>query len=143
MDGTITVDILPQASGYVAVSDELDVEDHETLTFSAQQSSISEQDGAAATQLTVTRSNQDTDNPLTVTLVSDDLSELTVPATVVIPAQESSVTFNVDAVDDQILDGTQNVQVQGSANGYVDATQGLDVTDFETLTLTIDPGSVR
>ncbi len=143
LDGTITVDILPQASGYVAVSDELDVEDHETLTFSAQQSSISEQDGAAATQLTVTRSNQDTDNPLTVTLVSDDLSELTVPATVVIPAQESSVTFNVDAVDDQILDGTQNVQVQGSANGYVDATQGLDVTDFETLTLTIDPGSVR
>jgi len=55
---------------------------------------------------------------VTVNLVSDDTSEATVPSTVTIPADSSLASFNTDAVDDDLLDGTQSVTITASATGY-------------------------
>ena len=113
---TVTVNVTPSNAAEL------------TLTIPAP--SISEGDGANATTATVIR-NTDTTNALTVTLVSSDTSEATVPATVTIPAGQSSVSFGIDAVDDTILDGTQTVSITASAAGHADGGDSLDVLDDE------------
>ena len=85
-------------------------DDVPTLTVDIAVDEISEADGTAATTATVSR-NTDTTNPLTVTLTSDDTSEAAVAANVTIPAGQSSFTFNIDAIDDAIVDGTQTVTI--------------------------------
>ena len=54
----------------------------------------------------------------------------------------SSITFDIDAVDDNLLDGTQTVTITSAAAGYVDGADSLDVTDHETLTLSLAPASI-
>ncbi|MDA1232904.1 MAG: proprotein convertase P-domain-containing protein, partial [Planctomycetota bacterium] len=84
--------------------------------------------------------------PLVVTLTSNDLTEIRVPATVTIPAGFNSITFPIDIIDDTLLDGTQIVQITGSATiaGRLrTATAFVSVLDYETLTVQIDRSSVR
>ncbi|MFT5130824.1 MAG: subtilisin-like proprotein convertase family protein, partial [Rhodothermales bacterium] len=88
------------------------------LTIAA--SSISEAAGPAATTATVSR-NSDTTNALTVTLSSSDTGEAGVTATVTIPAgQSSSAPFDIDAIDDLLIDGTQTVTITATATAHAD-----------------------
>lgn len=113
--------------------DVLTVTDHETVTVSIGPSMIAENAGAAAMTGTVTRSNTaDLSTDLTVALSSTDTTELTVPATIVIPAGQASTTFAIDAVDDLITDGTQVVSISAAAAGYVSVNDTLSVTDNDT-----------
>jgi hypothetical protein len=78
----------------------------------------------------VSRSNTaDMFAPLTVSLLSTDTTELTVPASVVIPAGQASAAFPINAVDDLITDGTQLVTIRASAAGYISIDDSLSVTD--------------
>ena len=90
-----------------------------------------------ATTATVTRDSGDISGPLDVSLVSSDATEAAVPATVTIPANQASVTFDIDAVDDTLADGSQTVTVTASVTGYVDGVGTIDVTDNEVPTLTV------
>jgi hypothetical protein len=139
LDGTQTVTITASAAGYVSGTKTVDVTDYETLTVTVNPASISENGGTATG--TVTRSNTDTGQALTVTLVSSDTTEA-VPTSVTILANQSSATFAITAVDDTLLDGTQTVTITASAAGYVSGTKTLDVTDYETLAVTINPASI-
>ena len=50
---------------------------------------------------------------------------------------------NLDAVDDNLLDGDQlDVTFTGSAAPYLDGSDVVDVLDYEALTLTIDPDTI-
>ena len=140
LDGAQVVTITTAASGYLAASDTVEVTDHETLTLAIAPDSISEVGGTATA--TVTRGNTDITLPLTVDLFNNDTSEATVPPAVTILANQASATFTIDAVDDDLLDGTQTVIITSSATGYVDGTNTLYVTDRETLTLAIAPASI-
>ncbi len=86
---------------------------------------------------TVRRPNLDINQPLVVQLRSQDTSEVTMPAQVTIPAGQSSATFSVTSVDDSLLDGTIAVALTASATGYVDGTTTLNVTDVESLLLSV------
>jgi hypothetical protein len=66
---------------------------------------------------------------LTVSLVSSDTSEVTVPSQVVILAGQTSVTFSVAIVDDPLMDGSQMATVTVSAVGFADSTAGITVYD--------------
>ena len=113
--------------------DILTVTDYETLIVSIAPTTVSENAGAAAVTGTVTRSNvSDLSSALTVTLLSNDTTELTVPATIVIEAGQSSATFAIDVVNDTITDGTQRVTISASASGYVLFSDTLSVTDDDT-----------
>lgn len=81
----------------------IEVRDDERITVSVSPSTISGNGGTATGTVTVTNTNRTSD--LVVTLVSNDISEATVPSTVTIPANEQSATFTTTAVDDTILDG--------------------------------------
>lgn len=62
--------------------------------------------------------------------------------TVTIPANQMSVGFAITAVDDNLLDGTQVAMITAAAAGYVGGTRSIDVTDLETLSVTINFTSI-
>lgn len=138
VDGTQSVTITASAPGFTSGTDSLEVTDNDspTLTVNVVALSIGENFGAAATTVTVTR-NTPTGSELIVNLVSSDTSEATVPATATILAGQSSVTVNLNAVDDSIVDGTQIVTITGSAAGFANGSDSLNVTDNDTLTLVV------
>ena len=72
---------------------------------------------------------------LVVSLASTDLTEITVPSSVVILAGTTNVTFNFKVIDDAILDGTQIALVTAKALFYNTAYAFLLVDDNETTTL--------
>jgi hypothetical protein len=125
----------------VAQAVTLQVIDHETLSVTVTPSSIRENSGMGAALVTVTRSNTDRAQALIVTLQSSDISEATVPATLILPAFAASASTLVDAVDDELLDGTQNVLLQADASSYVSGSTSLAVEDFEAIRLEIAPGN--
>ena len=86
-------------------------DDVSALTLTIAPSEVSEGAGPAATTATLSRNDADLSSALTVDLSSSDTSELTVPPQATIPAGQASVTFDLDAVDDALLDGTQTVTV--------------------------------
>jgi FG-GAP-like repeat/Dockerin type I domain/PA14 domain/Calx-beta domain len=141
LDGTQAVLIRPQAAGYVTVDATLQVQDYESLSLHFDKLSIDEQSGQAL--MTITRNNTDISQPLVVQLLSSDATELSVPATVTIEAQRQSVTVSVSGVDDQLLDGPQEVQLTAAAPGYAEDGVGrITITDVEALTLALDRSTI-
>ena len=82
------------------------------------------------TTVTISR-NTDTTNPLTVDLSSNDTTEALVPASATIPAGQSSVTVDLDAVDDAIVDGTQTVTISGTAAGHADDSDTVIASELD------------
>jgi len=93
-------------------------------------------EGAGAITGTVTRSVVNA-SPITVTLASSDASNASVPATVVIPGGSASVDFLVTAVDDNRIDGTQNVAISASVVGWTGDSESIAVQDNENLNLVV------
>ncbi len=142
LDGTQTASIQATATGVTTGTTAFDVTDYETVTVSTDRSTIREDEGRVATRGTVTRSNTDTGSPLVVTLTSSDLTELTVPTTVTIPAGARSARFDINAVNDPALDGTQRVTISASAANYFGGTSRVNVADHEPPVLTTPAASV-
>ena len=102
-----------------------------TLSLSVVPSSFSEAAGTAAATATVTRANDPSGNAaaLEVAIANPDASELSVPTMVTIPATQASTTFQVDAVNDAMVDGAQQVTLTVSAMGFTDGSAQVTVTD--------------
>lgn len=111
------------------------VEDNETATLTLTVPTTTAE-GAGAVLATVTRSVVNA-NPVTVTLTSSDPSNASVPAAVVIAAGDASANFLVSAVDDNRIDGTQNVTISASVGGWTGDSQPVAVQDNETTNLTV------
>lgn len=74
---------------------------------------------------------------VTVTLTSAVPSELTVPASVVIPANQTNASFNLTIIDDALLDGAQLVSVSALATNFIGVTNVVSVEDNEPAVLTL------
>ncbi len=96
------------------------------LGVSIADASISE-DGGQTTG-TVTR-NGSPATALVVTLTSNNTAKATVPATVTIAAGNSSATFPISGVDNNVVDGTQTVTISAAATGFSNGSGTLNVTD--------------
>ncbi len=96
-------------AGIVTITDN----DTGTLTLSLQQSTVSE--GSTAVGV-VTRNG--TGDELEVLLTSSDETEATVPAAMRIRSGQSSGTFAISGVQDEVLDGDNDVQITAEADGY-------------------------
>jgi len=119
---TMSVDSV-DTTGFILANDIVDITDSELLSISLDKNVISESAGLGAIVGTVTR--LDTTGALTVNLSTSDTTEISVPATVVIPDGVASVTFAVDAVDDAEFDNDQSATVIASATGYLPAVSEL------------------
>ncbi len=145
-DGAKTVSVTASASGFNTHSTDIEVADDDgpkTVTVTIAPTTIAEN---SSTGLTGTLSrNTDTTEALVVNLTSTDTSELSVPATVQIPAGQSSVTFSISTIDDFFADGTKSVTIVPSASGFVGHSDSLDVTDNEpaaAIELSLSPTSI-
>ncbi|OYW29537.1 MAG: hypothetical protein B7Z47_04705 [Chthoniobacter sp. 12-60-6] len=106
-----------------------------TLTFTLPASAL-ESAGAAAGTGTVTLGMVPAMD-ITVSLASSDLTELTVPATVVVPAGSASASFALTTVDDLFIDLAQTVTVTASVTGWPSGSGTIQVTDNETASLSL------
>ena len=148
LDGTQTATVTVtsiNATGFLLGTDSVQVTDLETLLFTVDRTTVSEAAGAGAITGTLTRFNTDISQPFSVALSSSDTSELTVQATVTIPAGQTSVSFPINAVDDALIDGSQSVIITASAPAYgADLTQTVTVEDLEpSLRLSTNTPVVR
>ena len=138
-DGDTAEDLPVDARGEGRVPGEADLGAFEvpapTLSLSLDASSISE--GGTATG-TVTRNIVD-NTALVVTLASSDVTGATTPPSVTIQAGQASASFTVSAVDDVLEDGTQNVTLTASSNGFGNGAASLDVLDNDVL---LAPGDI-
>ncbi|MGM3307355.1 ExeM/NucH family extracellular endonuclease [Anabaena sp. WFMT] len=107
-----------------------------TLSLTVTPNNFSEGAGINAATATVTRTG-DTTNALNVTLTSNDITEATVPTTVTIAAGQTFATFAINAVDDALIDGSQNVVIAANAIGFSNVTANITVTDDDIAPPTI------
>ncbi|MCA8997223.1 MAG: VCBS repeat-containing protein [Planctomycetaceae bacterium] len=100
------------------------------LTLSILPTSATE--GGTATG-TVTRDG-DLSQPSLVMLNSGDVSEASVPVSVMIPAGMASATFQIQAVDESFADGTRQVTITATAlDAAAPATSNLTLLDNDSL----------
>ncbi len=67
-----------------------------------------------------------------VTLVSGNTNEILVPATVLIPANQTSVQFPITVLDDALLDGTQTASITAEFPDRAPASATISVFDNES-----------
>ncbi len=72
---------------------------------------------------------------LTLSLISSDLTEVTVPANVTIVAGQTNASFDLLIADDSELDGTQIAGITATAPGIKPATNSLAIFDNESAGL--------
>jgi hypothetical protein len=75
---------------------------------------------------------------LPVTLASSNPSEVSVPVRMIIPAGQTSASFDLTIRDDTLLDGPQAVRVTAFALGYVPAGATIEVDDNESAVVSIE-----
>src|SRR5262249_41098204 len=114
------------------------------LTLSLDQNSVVE--GVTVTA-TIARNWVSTE-PLVVSLSYSRLypqdPQLNIPLTVTIPADHSSASFPIAAIDNGLVDGTRSVVLTASAADYTDSQAALTVLDDDvpTLRLVLDTSTV-
>ena len=137
VDGTQTVSITaidsntanPAVSGDILVLSVLDSEAVQ-ISVAAGNEKFIELAGNSVTA-TVTLSAIIPGQQTIVTLTNSDLTEISIPTQVIIPADKTSATFVIHAVDDQVIDRDQIVSVTGSAPGYLNGVLDVTVQDYE------------
>ena len=85
----------------------------------------------------IRRTAEDITQPLTVNLAGDDDSEMQFPDSVTILGGQSTVTISINAEDDNIIDGAQDVTLTASAADFVAGSDSIDVTDNDVAGFTI------
>ncbi len=113
------------------------------LVISADRNAISENAGPNAATLTIERIGFPLDEPLEVTLSSSDSTELRLPATQTFPAGVSTILVPIEAVDDDLLDGTVSVNIRVAAGNVLSNIVSIDVLDFESLIVQLTVNRLR
>ncbi len=140
VDGARTVAITAQAGTCRSATLGLAVTDNEVpkLTISLDRNAIKEGEGKI--QATVTRELV-TDEPLTVYLSGVSTSRCTYPASVVIPAGEKSVTFEIEPVNNSTAEIAANLTLRASSSGYTSGSVSYQVEDDDVpgVTMSVMP----
>ncbi len=88
---------------------------------------------------TVSRNDQDLSSDLVVDIDNDEPLVLRSPSSVTIPAGSDSVTFDLVAVDNAVVDGTQQSVISVSAAAHAGDQASVSVADDDVPTLTVTP----
>ncbi len=134
----------PTASGWTYISqNSYDLGVHVTTPkffgFTANNATFAETAGAAAATGTITLAANATVNTV-FTLTSSSPGDVTVQASATIPSGQKTVSFPIDALDDEISDGDKAITIQAAATGYQTASVAFNVTDNEPPTIGVTPG---
>lgn len=144
-DGNVDVTLTANATGFADASWVVTVIDDEaatpppTLTTSLTVATLVESAPANSTLLTVTRTNTNTNtnNALVVNLTYSDPSRISGPATITIPATESSASVPLSTIDNLIVDGNIDEDISATAAGFRSSQTALRIIDNELATLSV------
>jgi len=135
LDGTQTATITASASGFANGYGPISVFDNETATLQAVLPATTAE-GQGTVQGTVQVSAVPAAN-IVVSLFSSDPTEIQVPASVTIPAGQTSAIFTATVVDDNQIDGPQTATVMAHVQNWTDGLATVTVLDNENLNLTV------
>ncbi len=135
LDGSQTVQMIASAPGYFSVSRSITVLDDEFATLALTvPGSVAE--GAGPYVGWADASAAPAAN-ITVALNASAPADILVPATVVIPAGQTSAVFFITVVDDNRVDRTQNVTLTADVPNWSGANALISVVDNEPTNLTV------
>ncbi|MCA9085431.1 MAG: peptidylprolyl isomerase [Planctomycetaceae bacterium] len=137
------VTVTGTASGLTSGSDSITVVDDDTvsLTLAISGTTVAENAAAGTLKGTVTRAGADTTAALTVNLARTGDARITVPSTVTISAGQTSATFDITTVNNNLVDSpaTGTSTITATATGFPNASQSVTVTDDDVATISIAP----
>ena len=122
-----SVTISPQSVAELTIA-------HPTIALELSANSVAEDAGETIVTVTVFRSNTLLSEALSVTLLSSDSSRITLPTTVVIPAEQASASAQLIVIDNDVINDDQQVTITASAQGLNDVSNTISVinNDFDT-----------
>ncbi len=139
---TQTVAIYAEVSGYSQAVGTIDILDNEPPILSLKvQSSFSEGDGTIAQAGFVT-TNVPPRKDLLIALRTNDPSEISIPATIVIPAGMNTAVFDLTVIDDSFFDGVQEVLLTASIPGVTQTSSMITILDNENNVLELSVPAV-
>ncbi|MEM9668248.1 MAG: Ig-like domain-containing protein [Pseudomonadota bacterium] len=138
VDGDQTVTITASGDGVVSGSAMLTVTDDDgvdlpDLNIVLQMDNVGEGDGAGASGGTVTIDSPLADDLVVTLASSDDTEAVATPSMVTITAGQTEAAFDIDAIEDAIVDGNQTIQITASATGFDSASVDLTVNDNDVV----------
>ena len=143
LDNDSVVNITVSGDGYEPATARLVIVDDEQpdLTLTASKTLLTE---GETFQLTVTAGRALNGSPIEVSLTSEDKKRFEFPATVTIPAGQTSATVNVLCVDNEVPNLEQANKFTAVAKGYNkgEAIVILQDNDMPVLTLTLTPSQI-
>ncbi|MCU0596020.1 MAG: hypothetical protein MUC98_11255, partial [Desulfobacterota bacterium] len=138
LDGPQAVRLSAFAVGYVPAGATVEVDDNESASLSIELPPlVTESDGWLPRRGSV-RLSAAPDRDITVYLSAEEAGEVRVPATLVIPAGQTSAPFSIQILDDSIVDGTQSVMIGASVPGWGSDVRKIEVEDNEPKDLFLD-----
>ena len=135
LDGPQAVRVTAFALGYVPAGATMEVDDNESDILSMEVPSlVTESDGWLFLRGSV-RLSVPPDKDITVYLNAEGTAQVIVPATVVIPAGETSALFSMQVLDDQEVEGPRETLITAGVPGWASETRRMEVEDDEPLDL--------
>ncbi len=135
LNGSRTVLVSASASGYASGSTTLTVNDNETATLGiGAPATVGEGAGTAAGTLTVSAAPA---SAVAVALTSSDTTAIQVPASVTIPAGQTSAAFTITVVDDTKINGTHSATITAHVANWTDGSATISVLDNENTNLAV------
>lgn len=105
------------------------------ITLNASPTSINEDDGTAASTVSITLGTAAPVGGLTINLSADDGGdEITIPASIFIAEGESSGSFTVDALNDGVFDTDQIVTIIAGGTDYTAGSVQITVVNIQVFT---------
>lgn len=105
------------------------------LILTVDRTTVRENAGTNAARFRLQRKGLDLSRAFAITLTTSDVSELRVPSNLNFAVNVSEVNFQVDAIDDNLLDGTIEVVVQAQAGQVRSNAILMQVEDYELLSI--------
>ncbi|MCI0744751.1 MAG: hypothetical protein L0Y58_05020 [Verrucomicrobia subdivision 3 bacterium] len=139
LDGAQPVTISASTAGLAAGSTEVWVQDDETATLTLiAPASVPENIGSVQARVRV---NMIPAKNVPVELSSSDTNAAQLPPSVVIPAGQTSVVFNITIVNDRRIDGSQATTLTAHVANWTDGTAQVTVIDDENTNLLLTGSS--
>jgi uncharacterized protein (DUF697 family) len=134
-DGNQIATVTASAGGYPSVSTNITVTEGNIPFLTLSLSAIDVLEGSNFLA-TVTRDPVSA-SPLTVQLTSTDPTQLSAPATVQIPGNSASISFTVSAVEDSLVERTNNYTLTAAATGFISDSDTVRIRDNDIPDLTV------
>ncbi|QTA77907.1 CalX-like domain-containing protein [Desulfonema limicola] len=147
-DGAQKADIFASAAGYFSSRGSVRVSDNEAAVIMLNlPSEVREGDGRITGEITICEDRGESPvtecSPLTagrdviVSLYSDDITEITVPIRVIIPAGSSGTSFDMRISDDRETDDTQKAGITARVDGWTSGTAAVSVADNDRYVISL------